>query len=113
MFRATCDHVGCTKLVKHVIKLINKTLVALKPYPFPLVKQDTTDNIERDMEIQRLSKPSMTPWSALILYSVGKMKYGTDLFCVNYRCLKWVIDPDAYQCLTSTLWLWAPKFSVF
>ncbi|CAI6349166.1 unnamed protein product [Macrosiphum euphorbiae] len=75
--------VGRTRLIEHDILLKNHTPIALKPYPYPPVKQAIIDTMIRDMEEQGLVEQSTSPWATPIV--LAKKKDGSPRLCIDYK----------------------------
>lgn len=86
--------IGRTKMIDHEIRLKDHTPIALNPYPYPPDKQNTINDMVRDMEEQGLIEPSTSPWAAPIV--LAKKKDGSPRLCIDYRRLNEVTESDAY-----------------
>ncbi|KAL4152809.1 hypothetical protein QTP88_000642 [Uroleucon formosanum] len=83
-----------TKLIEHDILLKNQTPIALKPYPYPQLKQFTIDTMIRDMKEQELVEQNTSPWAAPVV--LAKKKDGSPRLCIDYRRLNDITEYDAY-----------------
>lgn len=101
-FKNTSGKLGCTSLVEHVITTKSKP-IKQRHYPLsPALQVQVNKEIEK-MLADDIIEPSVSPWASPIV--LVKKPDGSFRFCVNYKKLNEVSEPDAYPLpfVTSTL----------
>lgn len=92
-FRTMGDKLGCTTMVEHVIRT-NSPPIKQRHYPLsPSLQKQVNIELEK-MLADGIIEPSTSPWASPIV--LVRKTDGTYRFCVNYKKLNEVSEPDAY-----------------
>lgn len=87
------DGIGCTTLVEHVIKT-DSPPIKQRAYPISPALLEQVDIELKEMLDAGIIEPSKSAWSSPIV--MVKKKDGRYRFCVDFRKLNKVSQPDAY-----------------
>lgn len=87
------DKIGCTTLVEHTIKT-NSPPIKQRHYPLSPGLQTQVNKELETMLANDIIEPSDSPWASPIV--LVKKPDGSHRFCVNYKKLNEVSQPDAY-----------------
>jgi hypothetical protein len=89
------DKPGRTEAFKHAIPITHRgPPIAVRSYRTPLGTQATVDKEIDEMLRLGVIRPSVSPWSAPIV--LIKKKNGEIRFCIDFRRLNAITDPDRY-----------------
>ncbi|XP_071051474.1 uncharacterized protein [Onthophagus taurus] len=92
-FKGQRNGLGCTSLVKHVIRTSAEP-IKQRYYPVnPIVQRHIDEELQNMLDLG-VVEPSDSPWSSPIL--LVKKKDGSFRFCVDFRRLNGVTERDAY-----------------
>lgn len=100
MFSSMDKKIGCTSLVELVIRT-ESTPIKQRYYPLSPAHQKEVNKELEEMLANDIVEPSESLWSSPIV--MIKKKTGGWRFCVEYRALNKVTDPDATPYSTSVL----------
>lgn len=90
------EKIGCTRLVEHKIKLRDNTEpIKQRHYPLSPTMQKFVNEELEEMLHNDIIEPSNSPWSSPVVM-VKKKNSDKYRFCVDYRALNKVSEPDAY-----------------
>lgn len=93
MFSQMGTGIGCTTLVEHVIKT-DSPPIKQRHYPLSPALQAQVNKELEAMLANDIIEPSNSPWASPIV--LVRKSDGSHRFCVNYKKLNEVSQPDAY-----------------